>query len=93
MLQSCLYRLELFLRASRLFRIRRFRLIVILPLDDPVLPFNLSDIQVCHMETVFLLYLLLDLFICSFTLGGGQIQLIHIDLNTDMVLGFGKCGQ
>ena len=45
------------------------------------------------MKSVFLLHPLLDLFICSLTLGGGQIQLIHINLNADMMLCLRKFGQ
>ena len=41
-----LYSLDLFLRATRLPGIRRFRLIIVLPLDDPMFPFHLRDIQV-----------------------------------------------
>ncbi|MCR4884029.1 MAG: hypothetical protein K6A68_10680, partial [Clostridiales bacterium] len=33
-----------------------FRFIVVFPLDDPMFPFHLRDIQVRYMETVFLLH-------------------------------------
>ena len=46
------------------------------------------------MEPVLLLHLRLDLFVCSLTLGGGQIQLVHIHFNFKMMLRlrtFGQC--
>ncbi len=58
-----------------------------------MLPLYLGDIQVCNMKAVLLLYPLLDLFICSLTLSGGQIQLVHIHLNADMMLRLRKFGQ
>ena len=58
-----------------------------------MLPLYLGDIQMCHMESVLLLYPILDLFICSLTLSGGQIQLIHIDLDADVMLRLRKFGQ
>ena len=45
------------------------------------------------MEAVFLLHPCLELFICSLALGGSQIQLIHIDLDADMMLRLRKFGQ
>ena len=69
------------------------RQIIVLPLNNPAFPLRLRDIQVRHMKSVFLLHPLLDLFICSLTLGGGQIQLIHINLNADMMLCLRKFGQ
>jgi len=45
MLQSSLYCLELFFRTSWLSGILGFRLVVILPFDDPMFMLYLSDIQ------------------------------------------------
>ena len=67
--------------------------IIVLPLDDPTLPLRFRDIQVRHMEAVLLLHPRLNLLIRSLTLGGGQIQLIHINLNADMMLCLRKFGQ
>ena len=93
MSHSLLYRNGLLFWTSRLPAILGLRLIVIIPLYDPMLPLYLRDIQIRDMKTVPLLHPRLDLFICSFTLGGGQIQLIHIDLNADMMLCSGEFGQ
>ena len=81
-----------------LWRLRRsailtLRKIVILPFYDPAFPFRFRNIQVCHMETVLFLNPLLNLFVGSLTLGGSQIQLIHIHLNADMMLRFREFGQ
>ena len=63
-----------------------FREIIVDTLYNTAFAFRLCDIQVCHMESVLLLHSFLDFFICSLTLGGCQIQLVHIDLNADMML-------
>ena len=80
-----------FLRRLRRPAVLILRQIIVLPFDDPTLPLCLRDIQVCHMETVLLLHPRLNLFIRSLTLGGGQIQLIHINLNADMMLCLVEC--
>jgi len=48
--------------------------IIILPLDDPALPFRLRDIQVRHMESVMLLHPSLNLLIGRFALRRSHIH-------------------
>ena len=81
------------LRAYRLPGIRRFRLIIILPLYDPMFPLYLGDIQIRHMKSVFSLHPLLDLLIGRFALSSTHIHLFHIELHGDMILRSGKFGQ
>ncbi len=45
------------------------------------------------MESVLFLHPFLDFIICRFAFRAGQIQFIHIDLNTDMMPGLRKFGQ
>ena len=93
MLQRCFYRFHLFLRTSRLPRIRRFRLIIALTLYDPVLPFYLSNIQVRDMESILLLYPLLDLLICSTLLKAGHIHVFEREFNSDILTRYISLGK
>lgn len=91
---ECLYdRIFLFLRRLRRPAVLTLWKIIILPLDDPSLPFRLRDIQVRHMESVMLLHPSLDLLIGSLTLRRRRIHLVHIDLHADVILCLGKFGQ
>ena len=53
----------LFLRALRLFSILGFWLVVILALNDAVLPLHLRDVQVADIQSAVLEYIILDLMI------------------------------
>lgn len=75
-------------RCSRLLTVRQLGLIIVLPLDDPVFLLHLSNIQVCNMETVLFSYPFLYLSVSSLGLSAGQIQLVHIHFNLDMMLRF-----
>ena len=91
---ECLYdRVFLFLRRLRRPAVLTLWKIIILPLDDPALPFRLRDIQVRHMESVMLLHPSLDLLIGSLTLRRRHIHLVHIDLHADVILCLRKFGQ
>ena len=91
---ECLYdRVFLFLRRLRRPAVLTLWKIIILPLDDPALPFRLRDIQVRHMESVMLLHPSLDLLIGSLTLRRRRIHLVHIDLPADVILCLRKFGQ
>ena len=93
MLQSSLYRLDLFLRASRLFRIRRLRPVIVFPLDDPVRPLNLSDIRVCHMESVLFLHPRLNLFVRSPLTESGHVHVFERKFNSDILTRYVSLGK
>ncbi len=61
--QRLLNRFLLLWRTLGHFPALRFRLIVALPLDDPVLHLHLSDVQVRYMQTGVLKDVVLDLLI------------------------------
>ena len=93
MSHGILNRLNLLFRASRLLAICRLRLVIVLPLDDPMYLLNLSNIQIRHMKSILLLHPILDLLVCSLGFRTGQIQLVHIHLNLDVMLCLMKFGQ
>ena len=93
MLQRCLNGFCLFLRTSRLPGISRFRLIIVLSLYDPVLPFYLSDIQVRHMKSVLLLHPVLDLFVCSPLLKPGHVHVFEREFNSDVLTRYVSLGK
>ena len=76
------------LSASRLLAIRRLRLVIVLPLDDPMYLLNLSNIQIRHMKSILLLNPILDLLIRSLSFSACSINLIQIYLYLDMIIRF-----
>ena len=83
----------LFLWTSRLFRIRRFRFVIVLPLDDPVLPLYLGNIQVRHMKSVLFLHPLLDLLVCSALPKPGHVQVFKREFNSDILTRYVSLGK
>ena len=55
MSHSILYRLNLLFRTTGLLTIRQFGLVIVFPLDDPVLLFHLGNIQIRHMKSVMII--------------------------------------
>ena len=53
----------------------------------------LGDIQIGDMETIMLPHPIPDLIVGHFAFRTGQIQLLHIELDVDMVLCSRKFGQ
>ena len=88
MSHGILNRLNLLFRASRLLAIRRLRLVIVLPLDDPMYLLNLSNIQIRHMKSILLLNPILDLLIRSLSFSACSINLIQIYLYLDMIIRF-----
>ena len=84
--QSILYRLNLFLRTSRLSAILRFWLIVIFTLNNPMFLFYLSNVQICYMKSIVLLHPFLDFFVCSFCFCTCSIYLIQFNLYLDIIV-------
>ncbi len=82
------YRLNLLFRTSGLFTIGRLGLVIVLPLDDPMLLLDLRNIKIRHINPILLLHPLLDFLICCLGFCAGQIQLVHIHLDLDMMLRF-----
>ena len=56
-------------------------------------PFHLGDIQVCHMETVLFLHLLLDLFICSALLKPGHVHVFEREFHSDILTRYVSLGK
>jgi len=81
-----LNRLNLLFGTSGLLTIRRFRLIIVFPFDDPMLLFHLRNIQIRHMKSMVFLHPVLNFFIRSLCLSTCCINLIQINLNLDMVI-------
>ena len=81
------------IRSTRLFAVRRFWLVIILSFDDPMLLFNLSNIQIRHMNSVLFLHPVLNLLIGGLSFRTCQIKFVHIHINLDMMLRFGKFEQ
>lgn len=88
-----LYNCRLFSRrALRLFSILGFWLVVILALNDAVLPLHLRNVQVADIQSAVLEYIILDLMIGGLALRRCQIQLAHVQIDLDIMLGV-KFGQ
>ena len=64
-----------------------------LPLDDPMFPFHLCDIQVCHMETELFLHPLLDFFVCSTILETRHVHVFEIEFNSDILTRYVSLGK
>ena len=86
-------RLFLFLRCFRRPAVLTFRQIIVLPFDDPTLPFGLRNIQVCHMETILFLHPRLDLLICSPLLKPGHFHVFKRELNSDFIARYISLGK
>ena len=69
------------------------RQIVILPFYDPTFSLRLRDIQVRHMEPVFFLYPLLDLFVCNPLLKPGHIHIFEREFNSDILTRYVSLGK
>ena len=82
----------LFRRAFRLFCILGFWLVVILALNDAVLPLHLRNVQVADIQSAVLKHIILDLMIGGLALRRCQIQLAHVQIDLDIMLGV-KFGQ
>ena len=80
-------------RSAGLLAVRRFWLVIIFSFNNPMFLFYLGNIQIRHMESVFLLYPVLNLLICSLSLSACQIQFVHIHFNFDMMLRLRMFGQ
>jgi len=83
----------LLLRRLRRPAVLTLRQIIVLPFDDPTLPFGLRNIQVCHMESVLLLYPLLDLLICSPLLKPGHVHVFEREFNSDILTRYVSLGK
>ncbi len=79
-----LYRLNLLLRTSRLFTVRRFGFVIILPFYNPMLLFYLSDIEISHAISVFFFYPVPYGVICCTLLKSVRIHILQIELHTDL---------
>ena len=86
MSHGILNRLNLLFRASRLLAICRLRLVIVLPLDDPMYLLNLRNIQIRHMKSMVFLHPVLNFFIRSLCLSTCCIDLIQINLYLDMII-------
>ena len=73
-------------RALRLFSVLRLRLIVVLTLNDTALLFYLCDIQAADFQAAVLQHIIFDFLVGGFLFRIGQIQLVHIQVNLDMLL-------
>ena len=80
-------RLLLLRRALGLLGVLRLGLVVALPLDDPAFLLDLGDVEGSDVQASLLLDVVLDLLVGSFALCSSQIQLIHLELNLDVMLG------
>ena len=65
----------------------RLGLVVALPLDDPTFLLDLGDVEGSDVQAGLLLDVVFDLLVSGFTLRSSQIQLVHLELNLNMVLG------
>src|SRR5699024_5676435 len=82
----------LFWRTFRLFGIFRLWLIIVLPLNNAILLFDLVDIEMADFQASMLQYIRLDFLIGSLAFRRRQIQFVQIQLHLDMLLGI-KFGQ
>ena len=90
---QCLHNCRFLFRwAFRLSGILRLRFIIVFPLDNAILLFDLGDIKVADFQTGMLQHIRFDLIIGGFALRRCQIQLVQIQLHLDMLLGI-KFGQ
>ena len=79
-------RLLLFLRTRRHPRALRLGFVVAHPLDDTALPLYLGDIQRRNLQLVMLPAIRLDFLIGGLLLGGGDVQLVQVQVDLDMLL-------
>ena len=79
-----LYRLNLLLRTSRLFTVRRFGFVLILPFYNPMLLFYLSDIEISHAISVFFFYPVPYGVICCTLLKSVRVHILQTELHTDL---------
>ena len=82
------YRLNLIFRASRLFTVRSLWLVIVFPLNDPMLLFHLGNIEIRDMKSILLLNPILDLLIRSLSFSACSINLIKIYFYLDMIIRF-----
>ena len=87
MLQRLSNSLLLFGRALGLLGILRLGFVVALSLYDPAFLLDLSDVEGSDVQAGLLLDVVLDLLVGGFALRSSQIQLIHLELNLDVMLG------
>ncbi len=69
------------------------KVVIILPLNDPVFSFHLRDIQIRDVESVVFPYSFPDLIIGCQAFRAGQIQFIHFDRYFDVMFHLRKFGQ
>ena len=67
--------------------------VIVLSLDNPVLSLGLRDIQVCHIESVLLLYPLLDLLVCSALPKPGHVHVFEREFNSDILTRYVSLGK
>ena len=79
-----LYRLNLLLRTSRLFTVRRFGFVIILPFYNPMLLFYLSDIEISHAISVLFLYPVPYGVIGGSLLEPVRVHVLQTELHTDL---------
>lgn len=84
-LHNCLFLLRWTLWLLGIFR---FRLIVILTLDDTAFLLHLSNIQAADLQTGIFQHIILNLLIGSFLLRIGQIHLVHLHFDFNMLSRF-----
>ena len=76
--------LDLFLRTSRLLAAGRFRFIIVLPLNDPILLLHLRDVQIRHAVSVFFFDPIPDRIIGRTLLKSVGIHILQTELHTDL---------
>ena len=86
-------RLFLLFRCLRWPAVLTLQKIVILPFYDPTFSLRLRDIQVRHMEPVFFLYPLLDLFVCGTLPETRHIHLLEREFNSDILARYVSLGK
>ena len=92
MLQRLPNSLFLFGWALGLLGILRLGFVVALPLDDPTFLLDLGDVEGSNVQAGLLLDVIFELLIGGFGFRSSQIQLVHLELNLDVMLGM-KFGQ
>lgn len=85
LIQSSKKRLFLLRRALGLLGLLRFRLVVILPLNDAALLLFLRDAQAADLQASMLQQIRLDLVIGGFPLNHRQVRLVHVQFDLDIL--------
>lgn len=85
--QRILDRHDLLLRTLRHPAALRLGRIIALLLNDAMLLLHLRDVQAAHLQAAVLQHIVLDLPIGGLALRSGDVQLIQLQINIDMLRG------